>query len=35
MDEEEAFDALVDLMYRMGLRKQYRPDMLALQVCPP
>uniref|UniRef100_A0A914ULT1 Rab-GAP TBC domain-containing protein n=1 Tax=Plectus sambesii TaxID=2011161 RepID=A0A914ULT1_9BILA len=32
MEEEEAFDALVDLMYRMGLRKQYRPDMLALQI---
>ncbi|XP_018601818.2 TBC1 domain family member 1-like isoform X1 [Scleropages formosus] len=32
MDEEEAFDMLAFLMYDMGLRKQYRPDMIILQI---
>ena len=38
MGEEEAFNMLKFLMYDMGLRKQYRPDMIILQVlqtqCP-
>ncbi|KAL4608825.1 TBC1 domain family member 4-like [Arapaima gigas] len=32
MGEEEAFDMLKFLMYDLGLRKQYRPDMVSLQV---
>lgn len=32
MSEEEAFSMLKFLMYDMGLRKQYRPDMIILQV---
>nr|XP_046195747.1 TBC1 domain family member 1-like [Oncorhynchus gorbuscha] len=32
MGEEEAFNMLQFLMYHMGLRKQYRPDMMILQV---
>lgn len=35
MSEEDAFNMLKFLMYNMGLRKQYRPDMIILQVtCP-
>ncbi|CAL9700265.1 unnamed protein product [Knipowitschia caucasica] len=32
MGEEEAFNMLKFLMYDMGLRKQYRPDMTILQI---
>lgn len=32
MGEEDAFNMLKFLMYDMGLRKQYRPDMIILQV---
>lgn len=32
MSEEEAFRMLKFLMFDMGLRKQYRPDMIILQV---
>ncbi|XP_042170736.1 LOW QUALITY PROTEIN: TBC1 domain family member 1-like [Oncorhynchus tshawytscha] len=32
MGEEEAFNMLQFLMYHMGLRKQYRPDMMILQI---
>ena len=32
MGEEDAFYMLKFLMYDMGLRKQYRPDMIILQV---
>jgi len=32
MSEEDAFHMLRFLMYDMGLRKQYRPDMIILQV---
>ncbi|XP_062372156.1 TBC1 domain family member 1 isoform X2 [Sardina pilchardus] len=32
MGEEEAFTLLKFLMYDMGLRKQYRPDMIILQI---
>ncbi|KAG7268084.1 hypothetical protein CRUP_027562 [Coryphaenoides rupestris] len=32
--DPEAFDMLKFLMYDMGLRKQYRPDMIILQVIP-
>nr|XP_033803443.1 TBC1 domain family member 1 isoform X2 [Geotrypetes seraphini] len=32
MSEEDAFKMLKFLMYDMGLRKQYRPDMIILQV---
>ncbi|KAL1023996.1 hypothetical protein UPYG_G00050040 [Umbra pygmaea] len=32
MAEEEAFNMLKFLMYDMGLRKQYRPDMIILQI---
>ncbi|KAJ8410977.1 hypothetical protein AAFF_G00180120 [Aldrovandia affinis] len=32
MGEEEAFCMLKFLMYDMGLRKQYRPDMIILQI---
>ncbi|KAL2098354.1 hypothetical protein ACEWY4_007561 [Coilia grayii] len=32
MSEEEAFNMLKFLMYDMGLRKQYRPDMIMLQI---
>ncbi|XP_043918078.1 TBC1 domain family member 1 [Protopterus annectens] len=32
MSEEDAFSMLKFLMYDMGLRKQYRPDMIILQV---
>ncbi|KAI5087713.1 TBC1 domain family member 1 isoform X1, partial [Silurus meridionalis] len=32
MSEEEAFNMLKFLMYDMGLRKQYRPDMIILQI---
>uniref|UniRef100_A0A673CCH9 TBC1 domain family member 1 n=1 Tax=Sphaeramia orbicularis TaxID=375764 RepID=A0A673CCH9_9TELE len=32
MGEEDAFNMLKFLMYDMGLRKQYRPDMIILQI---
>ncbi|XP_044080648.1 TBC1 domain family member 1 isoform X3 [Neovison vison] len=32
MGEEEAFTMLKFLMFEMGLRKQYRPDMIILQI---
>nr|XP_046269328.1 TBC1 domain family member 1 isoform X1 [Scatophagus argus] len=32
MGEEDAFDMLKFLMYDVGLRKQYRPDMIILQI---
>ncbi|XP_045406472.1 TBC1 domain family member 1 isoform X5 [Lemur catta] len=32
MNEEEAFKMLKFLMFDMGLRKQYRPDMIILQI---
>ncbi|XP_028830968.1 TBC1 domain family member 1 isoform X3 [Denticeps clupeoides] len=32
MSEEEAFNMLKFLMFDMGLRKQYRPDMIILQI---
>ncbi|XP_037388776.1 TBC1 domain family member 1 isoform X2 [Pygocentrus nattereri] len=32
MSEEDAFSMLKFLMYDMGLRKQYRPDMIILQI---
>ncbi|CAL8333210.1 unnamed protein product [Lota lota] len=32
LGEEQAFDMLKFLMYDMGLRKQYRPDMIILQI---
>ncbi|XP_066429292.1 TBC1 domain family member 1 isoform X1 [Eleutherodactylus coqui] len=32
MSEEDAFKLLKFLMYNMGLRKQYRPDMVTLQI---
>ncbi|KAM8939519.1 TBC1 domain family member 1 [Pelodytes ibericus] len=32
MSEEDAFKMLKFLMYDMGLRKQYRPDMITLQI---
>lgn len=32
MGEEDAFSMLKFLMYDMGLRKQYRPDMIILQI---
>ncbi|XP_055778027.1 TBC1 domain family member 1 isoform X3 [Salvelinus fontinalis] len=32
MGEEDAFNMLKFLMYHMGLRKQYRPDMIILQI---
>ncbi|XP_073898562.1 TBC1 domain family member 1 isoform X4 [Castor canadensis] len=32
MSEEEAFKMLTFLMFDMGLRKQYRPDMIILQI---
>uniref|UniRef100_A0A8B9I0L2 TBC1 domain family, member 4 n=1 Tax=Astyanax mexicanus TaxID=7994 RepID=A0A8B9I0L2_ASTMX len=32
MSEEQAFDTLKFLMYDLGLRRQYRPDMISLQV---
>ncbi|XP_063313934.1 TBC1 domain family member 1 isoform X1 [Pelobates fuscus] len=32
MGEEDAFKMLKFLMYDMGLRKQYRPDMITLQI---
>ncbi|TSN95713.1 TBC1 domain family member 1 [Bagarius yarrelli] len=32
MSEEEAFNMLKFLMYDLGLRKQYRPDMITLQI---
>ncbi|XP_034045075.1 TBC1 domain family member 1 isoform X2 [Thalassophryne amazonica] len=32
MDEEEAFNMLKFLMFDVGLRKQYRPDMIVLQI---
>ena len=35
MSEEEAFKMLKFLMFDMGLRKQYRPDMTILQVWAP
>lgn len=34
MGEEEAFHMLKFLMFDRGLRKQYRPDMIILQVEP-
>lgn len=32
MREEQAFDMLKFLMYDLGIRRQYRPDMVSLQV---
>lgn len=32
MSEEQAFDTLKFLMYDLGHRRQYRPDMISLQV---
>ncbi|XP_064168002.1 TBC1 domain family member 4 isoform X1 [Anguilla rostrata] len=32
MSEEQAFDMLLFLMYDLGLRRQYRPDMVSLQI---
>ncbi|XP_038055153.1 TBC1 domain family member 1-like [Patiria miniata] len=32
MDEEQSFDMLVFLMYSLGFRRQYKPDMIALQI---
>ncbi|KAG9349555.1 hypothetical protein JZ751_028002 [Albula glossodonta] len=32
MSEEQAFDMLKFLMYDLGFRRQYRPDMISLQV---
>ncbi|XP_056626884.1 TBC1 domain family member 1 isoform X2 [Triplophysa dalaica] len=32
LSEEDAFQMLKFLMYNMGLRKQYRPDMIILQI---
>ncbi|XP_034449733.1 TBC1 domain family member 1 isoform X2 [Hippoglossus hippoglossus] len=32
MEEEDAFNMLKFLMYDVGLRKQYRPDMIVLQI---
>ncbi|XP_060785523.1 TBC1 domain family member 4 isoform X2 [Neoarius graeffei] len=32
MSEEQAFDMLKFLMYDLGLRRQYRPDMISLQI---
>ena len=33
MEETIAFEAWKHIMYNLGLRKQYRPNMIALQVC--
>ncbi|XP_071847402.1 TBC1 domain family member 4-like isoform X2 [Apostichopus japonicus] len=32
MEEQEAFDMLVFMMYGLGCRRQYKPDMVALQI---
>uniref|UniRef100_A0AAY4EJA2 TBC1 domain family member 4 n=1 Tax=Denticeps clupeoides TaxID=299321 RepID=A0AAY4EJA2_9TELE len=32
MSEEQAFDTLKFLMYDLGFRRQYRPDMISLQI---
>jgi len=32
MEETVAFEAWKHIMYNMGLRKQYKPNMIALQV---
>ena len=32
MEESLAFDAWIHVMYSLGLRKLYRPNMIALQV---
>ncbi|XP_030642138.1 TBC1 domain family member 4 [Chanos chanos] len=32
MSEEQAFDTLKFLMYELGFRRQYRPDMISLQI---
>ncbi|XP_041662397.1 TBC1 domain family member 4 isoform X3 [Cheilinus undulatus] len=32
MSEEQAFDMLKFLMYDLGIRQQYRPDMISLQI---
>lgn len=32
MSEEQAFDMLKFLMYDLGIRQQYKPDMVSLQV---
>ncbi|XP_013417491.1 TBC1 domain family member 1 isoform X2 [Lingula anatina] len=32
MPEEEAFDTLIYMMFYMGFRRQYRPDMTSLQI---
>jgi len=32
MEELQAFEAWKHVMYNLGLRKQYRPNMIALQV---
>lgn len=32
MSEEQAFDMLKFFMYDLGVRQQYKPDMISLQV---
>lgn len=32
MSEEQAFDMLKFLMYDLGIRRQFKPDMISLQV---
>lgn len=32
MSEEQAFDMLKFFMYDLGVRQQYKPDMVSLQV---
>ncbi|XP_071786587.1 TBC1 domain family member 1-like [Asterias amurensis] len=32
MDEEQSFEMLVYLMFSLGFRRQYKPDMIALQI---
>lgn len=32
MSEDQAFDMLKFFMYDLGIRRQYRPDMVSLQV---
>jgi len=32
MSEEQAFDMLKFMMYDLGIRRQYKPDMVSLQV---
>ncbi|TNN66807.1 TBC1 domain family member 4 [Liparis tanakae] len=35
LSEDQAFDMLKFLMYDLGIRQQFRPDMVSLQVGPP